>query len=85
MVEEHVKLMNKCEARWADGRAHCAGPNLTASDFSLLAAYTSFFSNPNIRNPSFSERMVAHCANLPNVQRVLQGVMSLCQAQVDAL
>ena len=49
-VEVTIKLLDKFEARWADGRAHVAGVDLTAADFSFLTAYTSLIANQNLRN-----------------------------------
>ena len=78
MVEEQIKLMNKCEARWADGRAHCSGADITAADFFLHTAFTSWYNNPNIRNPSFSERIMVHYATLPHTIRVMDNIKSQC-------
>ena len=39
-VEANIKCMDKMEARWADGRAHACGANLSAADFFFLAGYT---------------------------------------------
>ena len=77
--------MDKMEARWADGRAHACGANLSAADFTLLTSYTQLIANPNLRNPSLGERLLAHFNTLPNHQRILEGIKPLCQAQVDAL
>ena len=69
-VEVNIKIMNNMEARWADGRAHACGANLTAADFSFLAFY-AFISHPNLRNPVIGERLMALFNTLPNLQRVL--------------
>ena len=85
MVEEQIKLLNKFESRWADGRAYCSGANITAADFFNLTAFTSLFNNPNIRNPSLSERVMVHYATLTHVKRVMENIKGQCQATVDAL
>ena len=81
-VENFQALANKYNARWADGRAHVAGANITAADFSLLASVTSCWDNANLRNPSLRERIQAHLATKTNVTRVIQGIREACEGKV---
>ena len=84
-VDVTIKMMNKMEARWADGRAHCSGANVTAADFDFLTTFTKLIANTNLKNKVISDRLLAHFNTLPNHQRVLNGVKSDCQSVIDAL
>ena len=38
---DNVKdLITKADERWADGRAHAAGANITAADYHVLSQFT---------------------------------------------
>ena len=84
-VAEMNKNADKLEARFADGRAHVTGANISAADFSLLAGHTGVISNSHLRCPSISERLMADTASRPNLARVLANIQSECQATVDAI
>ena len=80
-VNEAIAMLNKCEARWSDGRAHVAGANITCADFSMLARYTMLMTNPGIKNPSYGERTKAHLeSSCPNVLRIINAAKQRVQA-----
>ena len=76
LVASKVAIIDKLEARWADGRAHVAGANITAGDFTLLSQVTSTWDNDHLRNPSVKEKIQAHLANKTHVPRVIEGIKS---------
>ena len=39
--------LDNLESRFKDGRKYCAGDQLTAADFKLLATVVQFFENPH--------------------------------------
>ena len=82
VVNSKIAIIDKCDDRWADGRAHVAGANITAADFSLLGSVTSCWDNANLRNPSLRERIQAHLATKTNVTRVIQGIREACEGKV---
>ncbi len=44
-IETLNKFITKLEERFADGRAHCAGDQITYADFGLLALVLSHYEN----------------------------------------
>ena len=40
------------DTRFADGRAHAAGANITVADYSLLHSYTTVALNDHLKNPA---------------------------------
>ena len=53
-VETFTTFLERLNVRWADGREHAAGRDVTAADFNLLAFYTSILTNPGLYNPQVS-------------------------------
>ena len=72
------KFIKKCDAQWADGRAHVAGDKMTYADFTMLASITSSYDNANGKHTAIKEatqRMLTECTN---VARVMAPMRELC-------
>lgn len=78
------KFIEKIDAQWADGRAHAAGEKITWVDFSMLAAVTSMYENPNGKHAAIKEATLGLLAAATNVQRVLAPMRELCAATIAA-
>ena len=53
-LELVCKLLDRLDARFADGRKYVAGDVITAADFYLAAIDCAYFSNPNGKVPEFN-------------------------------
>ena len=84
-VETWSGVYDLFEARWSDGRTHVAGNSITVADYYALATFTSITTNPNLRNPSLSQRMTAKVESCPNVMRVITSIKNELQGAVDSL
>ena len=78
------KFIEKIDEHWADGRAHAAGEKITWVDFSMLAAVTSVYENPNGKHAAIKEATLGFLAAATNVQRVLAPMRELCAATIAA-
>ena len=54
-VECFTAFLERLDVRWADGREHIAGRDVTAADFNLIAFYTSIVTNPGLYSPEIGE------------------------------
>ena len=84
-INDAKALYDKMEERWADGRVHAAGANITAADYYLLSQYTQAIINPNLRNPIISQTLGPYAAAKPNCMRVINSIKAELQSTVDAL
>ena len=79
-------VLDKLEARFADGRTSVGGTdNKTAADFYLLAIITSQYENENGKHERIRTATKAKLAECPNVNRVVDPMKELCRATIDAL
>ena len=84
-IADCAAAVDKFEARWADGRAHAAGSQVTYFDFSILTMLTSFLDNPAHMHASVREANLAKIAQCPNFMRVANAIKEICADQVAAL
>ena len=84
-VANSTAVLAKYDARWADGRVHCAGASITAADYTLLADFTAMFTNTGLKNPSIQPRLLELYNASPNYKRVVDSIKGELQATVDAL
>ena len=84
-IADAAAVMDKFEARWADGRAHAAGSQVTYSDFNILAMLTSMIDNPAHMHANVREANLAKLAQCPNFQRVANNIKEMCAAHVAAM
>ena len=52
-------FMDRCEARFADGRAHAAGDQITWVDFCLLAFLETIYENPRAKHEAIRNSCAA--------------------------
>ena len=60
-------FMDKMEERFADGRAHCGGDQITYGDFQLLALVTSYYENAGGKHADIKAATLVKMQNCPNV------------------
>ena len=79
------KFMDKLDERFADGRAHVGGDQITDGDFSLLALVTSHYENAGGKHADIKAATAAKLQSCANVMRVVAPMRELCAAQIAAL
>ena len=84
-VKNFTEFAAKLDARWADGRAHATGANITAADYKILSDFTAIVSNTNLKTPAVSTSLMEVYNSHANYKRVVDNIKSECQATVDAL
>ena len=84
-IADCATVLDKFEARWADGRAHAAGSQVTYADFNILTMLTSFLDNPAHMHANVREANLAKIAQCPNFMRVANAIKEICADQVAAL
>ena len=72
--ELFCKLMDTLEDRFKDGRKYCAGDQITASDFKLLASVVGCVENPKGRNQAFNDALNSEYVKRVNVKRICETV-----------
>ena len=77
--------MEGLNARFADGRKHAAGENITAADFRLLTIGTSIIENKSLKIPALQERLHEMAKGLENIQRVVDNAKAIpgLQAEIE--
>ena len=78
-------IADRLEARFADGRAHVGGAQLTHADFYLLSIVTSHYENLHGKHSHIREAAAAKLHSCPNVMRVVAPMRELCAATIAAL
>ena len=71
-------FIKKCDAHWADGRAHVAGDKMTHADFAMLAHITSTMENANGKHTAIKEATAVMMTECTNVARVMAPMRELC-------
>ncbi len=84
-IELLGKFMDKMDERFADGRAHCGGDQMTHADFTLLALVTSHYENAGGKHADIKAATAAKVQSCANVMRVLAPMRELCAAQIAAV
>lgn len=85
-VETFTAFLERLEVRWADGRKHAAGNDVTAADFSLLGFYTSTVVNPGLYSPQIGERLLKKIEDdLPNTNRVINNIKKPLRRSIEML
>ena len=69
--------MEALDARFADGRKHVAGENVTAADFRLLTIGTSVVGNKDLKIPALGEKLREMAGGFENIQRVMNNAKAL--------
>ena len=82
-VDNVKALFAKLEERWADGRDHVTGANISAADYYILSNHVSVTTNPNLRNP-VAERLTAAFEETTHVKRVINNIKSELGEHVNA-
>ena len=77
-IEIHEKFIKKCDAHWADGRAHVAGDKMTHADFAMLGCITSMYDNANGKHTAIKEATQVMLTECTNVARVMAPMRELC-------
>ena len=72
--ELFCKLIDILEDRFKDGRKYCAGDQITASDFKLLAEIVACVENPKGRNQAFNDALNSEYVKRVNVKRICETV-----------
>ena len=84
-VETFSNFMKRCDVRWADGRQHVTGSNISAADFNLLAFYTSIVTNKGLFYPQVSKKLQEKLANLDHVKRVIENMAYPLKSTIEKL
>ena len=71
-----TKMFETLEDHFKDGRKYCAGDQITAADFKLLASIVSHVENPHGKVPAFNQSIAAEYEKFPNVKRIMETVKS---------
>ena len=58
-IEILTTMLDKLNARWADGRTTVSGSETTYADFALLAMVVSTYENPNSKHADIREAAAA--------------------------
>ena len=74
--ELFCKLLDTLEDRFKDGRKYCAGDQLTASDFKLLATIVGTAENPKGRCQAFNDALNSEYVKRANVKRICETLKS---------
>ena len=77
--------MKRLDLRWADGRQHVAGTNISAADFNLLAFYTSMVTNRGMYHQKVPELLQEKLAPLENVKRVIENMAYPLKSTIEKL
>ena len=69
-------FLDKLEKRFSanGGRKYCAGDQITAADFHLVALETRLFSNPNSKVPETAAKAKAEVEKRPTVKAIIDRV-----------
>ena len=85
-VETFSMFLERLNVRWADGREHAAGKEITAADFNLIAFYTGIVTNPGLIQPQIGERLQSKIeSDFPNTKRVIRNIQKHVQKSIDRL
>ena len=84
-IETYSQFLERLDKRWADGRGHVTGTNISAADFHLLSFYTSIIDNKHLSNPEVSKALSQKLESLSNVSRVIDRMKREMGDTIDKL